>query len=122
MKVANRRGASRGGCCNESGRPVASAAPSPSISGANFMTEPTSAAAPLAYASPPQEPGRDTVQDYKIWQVIAASAAGTVIEWYDFYIFGALATVISSQFYPPGNDLLALINYLSAFAVGFIVR
>jgi MFS family permease len=86
------------------------------------MTEPTSAAAPTIPSSAPQEPGRDTVQDYKIWQVISASAAGTVIEWYDFYIFGALATVISSQFYPPGNDLLALINYLSAFAVGFIVR
>ena len=86
------------------------------------MTEPTSAAAPLAYASPPQEPGRDTVQDYKIWQVISASAAGTVIEWYDFYIFGALATTISPLFFPPGNDLLALIAYLSTFAVGFVVR
>ena len=33
-------------------------------------------------------------RDYKIWQVIAASAVGTMIEWYDFYIFGSLATVI----------------------------
>ena len=82
------------------------------------MTEPTSVATPSA----PQEPGRDTVQDYKIWQVIAASAAGTVIEWYDFYIFGALAATISPLFYPPGNDLLALIAYLSTFAVGFVVR
>jgi MFS family permease len=82
------------------------------------MTEPTS----VATQSAPQEPGRDTVQDYKIWQVIAASAAGTVIEWYDFYIFGALAATISPLFYPPGNDLLALIAYLSTFAVGFVVR
>ncbi len=36
----------------------------------------------------------------KIWQVIAASAVGTMIEWYDFYIFGSLATVISPLFYP----------------------
>ncbi|MGB7159017.1 MAG: MFS transporter [Tepidisphaeraceae bacterium] len=86
------------------------------------MTEPTSAAAPLSATTVPQEPGRDTVQDYKIWQVISASAAGTVIEWYDFYIFGALATTISPHFFPPGNDLLALINFLSVFAVGFIVR
>ncbi|HVG33662.1 MAG TPA: MFS transporter [Pyrinomonadaceae bacterium] len=60
--------------------------------------------------------------DYKIWQVIAASAVGTMIEWYDFYIFGSLATVISPLFYPKGNDTLALIAYLSTFAVGFVVR
>lgn len=58
----------------------------------------------------------------KIWQVIGASSAGTVIEWYDFYIFGSLAAVISPLFYPKGNDTLALIAYLSTFAVGFIVR
>ena len=60
--------------------------------------------------------------DYKIWQVIGASAVGTMIEWYDFYIFGSLATVISPLFYPQGNDTLALIAYLSTFAVGFVVR
>ena len=58
----------------------------------------------------------------KIWQVIAASSVGTMIEWYDFYIFGSLATVISPLFYPPGNDTLAYFAYLSTFAVGFIVR
>ena len=45
-----------------------------------------------------------------------------MIEWYDFYIFGSLATVISPLFYPPGNDTLALVAYLSTFAVGFVVR
>jgi MFS family permease len=58
----------------------------------------------------------------RIWQVIAASAVGTMIEWYDFYIFGSLATTISPLFYPPGNDTFALIAYLSTFAVGFVVR
>src|SRR5437773_9486223 len=57
-----------------------------------------------------------------IWKVIAASAVGTMIEWYDFYIFGSLATVISPLFYPKGNDTLALVFYLSTFAVGFVVR
>jgi len=57
-----------------------------------------------------------------IWKVIAASAVGTMIEWYDFYIFGSLATTISPLFYPPGDDSLALIAYLSTFAVGFVVR
>src|ERR687883_933396 len=64
----------------------------------------------------------DGVAEYKIWQVIAASAVGTMIEWYDFYIFGSLATIISPLFYPKGNDTLALIAYLSTFAVGFVVR
>jgi MFS family permease len=45
-----------------------------------------------------------------------------MIEWYDFYIFGSLATAISPLFYPKGNNTLALIAYLSTFAVGFVVR
>jgi MFS family permease len=61
-------------------------------------------------------------RDYKIWQVISASSVGTMIEWYDFYIFGSLATVIAPLFYPQGNNTLALIAYLSTFAVGFVVR
>ena len=66
--------------------------------------------------------GEDPVHGYRIWQVIAASAVGTMIEWYDFYIFGSLAIVISPLFYPSGNNTLALIAYLSTFAVGFVVR
>ena len=58
----------------------------------------------------------------RIWQVIGASSVGTMIEWYDFYIFGSLATIIAPLFYPQGNNTLALIAYLSTFAVGFVVR
>src|ERR1051325_4360609 len=61
-------------------------------------------------------------RDYRIWQIITASSVGTMIEWYDFYIFGSLATVISPLFYPQGNETIALIAYLSTFAVGFVVR
>jgi MFS family permease len=64
----------------------------------------------------------DQVHSYRIWQVITASAVGTMIEWYDFYIFGSLAVTISPLFYPEGNETLALIAYLSTFAVGFVVR
>ncbi len=64
----------------------------------------------------------EKAHDYKIWQVIGASAAGTMIEWYDFYIFGSLAAVLSPLFYPPGNETFAYIAYLATFAVGFIVR
>lgn len=69
----------------------------------------------------PSKPA-DSIKEYKIWQVIGASAAGTAIEWYDFYIFGSLAAIISPLFYPKGDTTLALIAYLSTFAVGFIVR
>src|SRR3954462_5742435 len=60
--------------------------------------------------------------DYRIWQIITASSVGTMIEWYDFYIFGSLATVIAPLFYPQGNNTIALIAYLSTFATGFVVR
>ena len=59
---------------------------------------------------------------YNIWNVIAASSVGTMIEWYDFYIFGSLAAVLSPKFYPPGNETFAYIAYLATFAVGFLVR
>src|SRR5205814_1610161 len=60
--------------------------------------------------------------EYGIWRVILASSVGTMIEWYDFYIFGSLAAVLSVKFYPPGNDTFAYIAYLATFAVGFLVR
>jgi MFS family permease len=62
------------------------------------------------------------IKQTRIWQVIGASSVGTMIEWYDFYIFGSLATIIAPLFYPQGNNTLALIAYLSTFAVGFVVR
>jgi len=63
-----------------------------------------------------------TTESRQIRKVIAASAGGTVIEWYDFYIFGSLAATLAPKFYPEGNDPLALVAYLSTFAVGFLVR
>jgi MFS family permease len=59
---------------------------------------------------------------YSIWRVIMASSVGTMIEWYDFYIFGSLAAVLALKFYPPGNDTFAYVAYLATFAVGFLVR
>ena len=57
-----------------------------------------------------------------ISKVIAASSVGTMIEWYDFYIFGMLAKTISTQFFPEGNATAALLSTLAIFAAGFIVR
>jgi MFS family permease len=58
----------------------------------------------------------------KIWQVIGASAAGTMIEWYDFYIFGSLGAIISPLFYPAGNKTVSFLIFLATFATGFAVR
>ncbi|HET7440638.1 MAG TPA: MFS transporter [Terriglobales bacterium] len=61
-------------------------------------------------------------REYSLPLVIAASSVGTMIEWYDFYIFGSLAAMLSLKFYPPGNATFAYIAYLATFAVGFVVR
>jgi MFS family permease len=60
--------------------------------------------------------------EYSIWRVIMASSVGTMIEWYDFYIFGSLTAILALKFYPPGNDTFAYLAYLATFAVGFLVR
>jgi len=57
-----------------------------------------------------------------IWKVITASSVGTMIEWYDFYIFGSLAAIIASQFFPGGNPTASFLKTLATFAVGFAVR
>ena len=57
-----------------------------------------------------------------VWKIIAASSTGTLIEWYDFYIFGMLAKTISTQFFPEGNATAALLSTLAIFAAGFIIR
>lgn len=54
--------------------------------------------------------------------VIASSSVGTLIEWYDFYIFGSLAKEISTQFFPSDNPTAAFLSTLATFAAGFIVR
>ena len=61
-------------------------------------------------------------QTHGIGKVIFSSSLGTLIEWYDFYIFGSLATVISKQFFPEEQGTAALLSTLAIFAAGFIVR
>lgn len=75
------------------------------------MTD-TSASAPTNPDVPPA----------KMRQVVAASAAGTVFEWYDFFVYGALASVMSAHFFANLPDAQAFVFTLLTFAVGFIVR
>ena len=63
---------------------------------------------------------QDTKQSQ--WLVIGASSLGTVFEWYDFYLYGLLASVISAQFFSGVNDTTGFIFALAAFAAGFAVR
>ncbi len=58
----------------------------------------------------------------KLTQVILASSVGTLIEWYDFYIYGSLSMIIAKQFFPLGNDTAAFLAALATFAAGFVVR
>jgi MFS family permease len=65
------------------------------------------------------------IRNIKTWSlvpVIAASSVGTLIEWYDFYIFGTLATIISTQFFPKENATFAFLATLATFAAGLVVR
>ncbi|HEX9074173.1 MAG TPA: MFS transporter [Anaerolineae bacterium] len=59
---------------------------------------------------------------FDIKKIIFAAAAGTMIEWYDFYIFGSLSTTIASKFYQTGTPVGDIIAWLATFAIGFMVR
>src|SRR6478672_4201580 len=63
-----------------------------------------------------------TEREYPIWKVITASAAGTMIEWYDFYIFGSLTAIVAGLFFPKENPTAGYLYTLATFATGFAVR
>ncbi|HUF65496.1 MAG TPA: MFS transporter [Gemmatimonadaceae bacterium] len=64
----------------------------------------------------------ERVSKPELRRIIVASSAGTMIEWYDFYIFGSLAAVLSTHFYPEGSATVNFLRTLATFAVGFAVR
>lgn len=67
--------------------------------------------------------GASTVESGRnLAKIIAASSAGTLIEWYDFYIFASLATVVSAKFFPEGDGLIGFLKTLAVIWVGFAVR
>src|SRR5258707_10618620 len=55
-------------------------------------------------------------------RVIVAASVGNVIEWYDFYIFGSLAAVLSVKFFEKGNPVAALLSTIALFTAGFLIR
>ncbi len=81
---------------------------------------------PAAYAAGPDAPAahdNNSVDTKTIRQVITASSVGTVIEWYDFYIFGSLAAIIGPVLFGQSGDFTkSLLGALAIFGVGFVVR
>src|SRR5205807_8189254 len=65
---------------------------------------------------------RGRASGMSLMQIILAASAGTVIEWYDFYIYGSLAVFFAVYFFPKGNPTAALLSALAAFGAGFAVR
>lgn len=61
-------------------------------------------------------------RDRSLVMVIAASSAGTVIEWYDFYLYGTLAPFFATLFYPKENPTAGFLASLATFGAGFAVR
>ena len=61
-----------------------------------------------------------TAKDIRM--VIAASSAGTIFEWYDFFIYGTLAAIIGKAFFPSDNATLEVLLVWAGFAVGFGFR
>src|ERR1700739_4229020 len=55
-------------------------------------------------------------------RVITAAAGGNVIEWYDFYIFGSLAAILSVKFFEKSHPVAALLSTIALFTAGFLVR
>src|SRR5436309_12724363 len=55
-------------------------------------------------------------------RIVLAAAVGNVIEWYDFYIFGSLAAILSVQFFEKSHPVAALLSTIALFSVGFLIR
>jgi MFS family permease len=64
--------------------------------------------------------GEPTAKEMRL--VIGASSAGTIFEWYDFFIYGALGSILSKTFFPTGNATLEMLLFWLVFAVGFGFR
>ena len=55
-------------------------------------------------------------------RVVTAAAVGNIIEWYDFYVFGSLATILSVKFFEPTHPVAALLSTIALFTIGFLIR
>ena len=63
---------------------------------------------------------RLSVQELR--RVVTAAAVGNIIEWYDFYVFGSLAAILSVKFFERSNPVAALLATVALFSIGFLIR
>ncbi|HET6500688.1 MAG TPA: MFS transporter [Amycolatopsis sp.] len=56
------------------------------------------------------------------WRIIIAASAGNFAEWYDWGVYGVVATILAARFFPGGNPALALVNTYALFALGYFAR
>ena len=66
--------------------------------------------------------GEDAGQRTSLWQVIGASVIGTIMEWYDFFIYAAAALVFPALFFPEREPLTGTLLAFGTYALGFFVR
>src|SRR5881394_4502593 len=62
------------------------------------------------------------VSGKELRRVVIAASVGNIIEWYDFYIFGSLASILSVQFFEKSHPVAAFLSTVALFSVGFLIR
>ena len=55
-------------------------------------------------------------------RVVIAAAVGNIIEWYDFYIFGSLASILAVKFFEKSHPVAAFLSTIALFSIGFLIR
>ncbi|MGE5802987.1 MAG: MFS transporter [Gemmatimonadota bacterium] len=70
---------------------------------------------PESYSAPP-------LATRELRRVVIAAAVGNIIEWYDFYVFGSLASILSVKFFEPTHPVAALLSTIALFTIGFLIR
>src|SRR6202162_270832 len=63
-----------------------------------------------------------SVTGKELRRVVIAASVGNIIEWYDFYIFGSLASILAVKFFDKTNPVAAFLSTVAIFSVGFLIR
>jgi MHS family proline/betaine transporter-like MFS transporter len=69
-----------------------------------------------------QYAGAESPSHMESWRAVSAAIAGNILEWYDFAIYGYVATIIARNFFPSGDEVGALLATFATFGIGFVAR
>jgi MFS family permease len=70
----------------------------------------------------PEPHTQPNLQPRDLRRVVVAAAVGNIIEWYDFYVFGSLASILSVKFFEQSHPVAALLSTIALFTIGFLIR